>query len=193
MMQLPEDDESTFELFVDLGKPGLGPGTGPIAYGYDQAGVEDRLKNYVGVDIGTRKADGRSHEKMLARSHKHMNLCIIADSKQGKTPKLYVMLMELLSSILLQRFSLQSAERNLRGSKIEMTQKARPRDLPKVRHNSFDTNAAQCHQGLFFRPSKATVYKKCLISRKNFKIIPLARREDIEIMQYSDSSTSYLP
>ena len=85
MMQLPEDDESTFELFVDLGKPGLGPGTGPIAYGYHQAGVEDRLKNDVGVDRDARKADGRSHENMLARSHKHMNFRVFADFKQGKT------------------------------------------------------------------------------------------------------------
>ena len=131
-------------------KPDVGRycGSGTI-----RLGVEQRLNAYVSADQGIRKPKNGSHGRRLVRKDVRMNLRVPAVFNQCKTPKPYVMLMELLSSILLQTFPQQSSGEYRRVSTVDMIQRATPQDLPEAKHEPLN-RAAQCLQGLWYRQSK---------------------------------------
>lgn len=114
-------------------------------------GVVARLRDYENIVTKGKKVDGLRHGQWLLRARKSevkMNLRILAVFNQCRTQKPYVLLMELLTTILLQTLPDSSGSGPYRStSVVEMVRDATPRDLPDVEHTSLN-GAAQCRQGL---------------------------------------------
>ncbi|KAL8709834.1 MAG: hypothetical protein Q9220_005450 [cf. Caloplaca sp. 1 TL-2023] len=125
--------------------------------GTDKRGIWARLEAYRGAKEGIKNIDDGAHPTCLLREDTQMNLRVMAVFNKFETPKPYVMLMELLVTMLLGSLETTSPGRNRPTSAITMAQNARPEGLP-VGHTCLN-KAIQCHQGLFHR--HRTADKKC--------------------------------
>ena len=66
-----------------------------------QLGIDSRLSSYISVNKGSKKVESERNGNWLIRKDVRMNLRCIAVFNSCETPKPYVLLMELLSTILL--------------------------------------------------------------------------------------------
>ena len=121
--------------------------------GTAKAGVDPRLSSYTNVHAGTTQGDGTQHSIWLSREDVKPNLRVIAVFNQYTVAKPYVLLMELLMTILLQTLSKSGTSKYRRASTIEMIEKATPLDVPEIEHTALN-RAAQCLQGLYHRRRK---------------------------------------
>ena len=115
--------------------------------GTNKKGVASRMNMYPAVHNGTRKAEEGAHGDLLMREQP--NLRLIAAFDPSATSKPYVLLMELLLSILLQTLNTGTVKTYMRASTIDMIQGATPLGLPKP--SVALNNAAQCLQPLYFK------------------------------------------
>ncbi len=97
----------------DLMEAYIGSATG-------QKGLDGRFSCYWSVNNGDRKSDGNTHENLICEEDAKANLRVLAVS-DSTIPKPYVMLSELLHTILVQSLVLgyhsttNSSNHNLRG------------------------------------------------------------------------------
>ena len=114
-----------------------------------EEGVEKRLKTYPKIHGNPRiAAEKGAHGMFLRRKDEQANLRLIVIFSQSMTAKQYVILMELLLSLLLQIFSFEIRETCMRASTIEIIKRATPQHLPAPESEGLN-HAAQCHQGLY--------------------------------------------
>lgn len=116
-------------------------------------GVQSRLRIYRFVKAGTHKSDGTKHQNWLTENDDDMNLRVMAVFNQYKVAKPYVLLMELLLTILLQTLPTSVGGIFRRAMTVEMILRALPLDLPKATHSTLN-GAAQCLQGLSYSRPK---------------------------------------
>jgi len=142
----------------DFTKPEFGRYSGS---GIGKDGMTGRLSAYDAMNKGRRLPEIGAHCHMLVRQDIEMNLRIVAVFDRYKTSKPYVLLMELLVSIILRTIHLGSAENiYLRASTMAMIRQATPLDLPEAEFESLN-HAAQCLQGLYFRQRKLPKCSNC--------------------------------
>lgn len=110
-------------------------------------GIDSRLSSYISVNKGSKKVESERNGNWLIRKDVRVNLSCIAVFNSCETPKPYVLLMELLSTILLQTLPLSDDGRYRNASTVEMVRKAMPQDLPEARHTP-SNGAVQCLQPL---------------------------------------------
>ena len=112
-----------------------------------QLGIDSRLSSYISVNNGSKKPESERIGNWLIRKDFRINLGCIAIFDSCETPKQYVLLMELLSTILLQTLPLSDDGRYRNTWAVEMVRKATPQDLPEARHTPLN-GAVQCLQPL---------------------------------------------
>lgn len=129
-------------------------------------GVVARLRDYENIVTRKKTSDGLKHGDWLIRARNSevtMNLRVLAVFDQCKTTKPYVLLMELLTTILLQTLPDAAGSGPYRStSVVGMLRDATPRDLPEVRHTRLN-GAAQCRQGLCGK--RTTLAKVCAVCK----------------------------
>ncbi|KAK5031427.1 hypothetical protein LTR13_007755 [Exophiala sideris] len=91
-------------------------------------GLEQRLADYPAVNKGTRKPDAGAHEALICQKGIEINLRVLA-AFESSTPKPYVMLSELVHTILLQSW-VDEAGRYMTQACIDIMREATPRDVP---------------------------------------------------------------
>ena len=121
-------------------------------------GMQARLNQYEQIRRGTSKQEPSSHSTWLQKKDVEVNLRVIAVFKTN-TPKPYILLMEILGTILLQTLKTYKSEQtrgmNYRTSEaLEMVRDATPVGLPMAKHQRLN-GAIQCLQGLYYRPHKS--------------------------------------
>lgn len=122
-------------------------------------GVQARLRDYSNIVHKDKKPDKLKHAEWLVRARNgevEMNLRPFAVFNQCTTGKPYVLLMELLSTILLQTLPDTPGSGPYRPrSVVEMVRQAKPHDLPVVTYTRLN-GAAQCRQGMAVKRKPGT-------------------------------------
>ncbi|KAI4256388.1 MAG: hypothetical protein L6R42_006259 [Xanthoria sp. 1 TBL-2021] len=130
-------------------------------------GASTRLGWYEKVIDGRVKPKPILHEKMLAMGNITANFRVFSVFNIFTTAKPYVMVMEFLSSILLQSTSLIEGF-YLKPSTLAMIKRATPPGLREAKHKRVN-KAAQCLQGLYHRrPKGSIICSNCQTSDSKF-------------------------
>lgn len=130
--------------------------------GTSKDGLESRLEHYENVFFGKRKTEPTTHGSWLVREDVQMNLHVIAVFDQCIADKPYVLLMELLLTILLQAFPSRPSDSGLFRtiSALEMIKKATPNDIAKSKHIPLN-GAVQSLQGLWYTAREGQSCHNC--------------------------------